>query len=144
MSTATAPKPRSTYFQQHIPFIELLGIQRELAEGGQSRLSLDLRPELQNMYAAFHGGVIMTMLDVAMAGAAVSSRDFEYNVVTVGLSVNFHKPGSGKLVAEAKASPKGKSLCACEALIIDASGEIVAQAIGTFKFRKILHAGEGN
>lgn len=78
MNAAASPAPRSEYFQQSIPFIELLGLKRESAVAGRSRLSLELRPELRNMYAAFHGGVIMTMLDVAMAGAAVSSRNYEY------------------------------------------------------------------
>lgn len=139
-----AVAPRNDYFRLQIPFIELLGLKRESAVAGRSRLSLELRPELRNMYEAFHGGVIMTMLDVAMAGAAVSMRDFEYNVITVGMSTTFLKPGSGTLVAEGRATPQGRSLCACEAVISDGHGDTVAKAIGTFKFRKIMHAGEGN
>lgn len=127
---------RSDYFHRSIPFIELLGINRESAESGHSRLSLDFSPELRNMYDAFHGGVIMTLLDVAMASAAVSSRDFAFNVVTVNMSTNFLKPASGLLVAEGKVMSSGFSLCGCEARILDDRGNLVATAIGTFKFRK--------
>lgn len=144
MNAAASPAPRSEYFQQSIPFIELLGLKRESAVAGRSRLSLELRPELRNMYAAFHGGVIMTMLDVAMAGAAVSSRNYEYNVITVSMSTSFLSPGNGTLVAQGRAMPQGASLCSCEAEIVDVEGRVVAKAIGTFKFRKLMHAGEGN
>ncbi|MFH1872413.1 MAG: PaaI family thioesterase [Pseudomonadota bacterium] len=144
MSAAASPVSRSEYFQQSIPFIELLGLKRESAVAGRSRLTLELRPELRNMYDAFHGGVIMTMLDVAMAGAAVSSRNHEYNVITVAMSTSFLRPGVGTLVAQGRAVPQGASLCACEAEIVDAEGQVVAKAIGTFKFRKLMHAGEGN
>ncbi len=54
---------RSDYVHRSIPLIELLGINRESAESGRSRLSLDLSPELRNMCDAFHGGVIMTLLE---------------------------------------------------------------------------------
>jgi len=133
-----------TYFKMQIPFIELLGIKDEAAIGGRSRLTLELRPELRNMYDAFHGGVIMTMLDVAMVRAAVSSRDFSFNVLTVSMSTSFLKPGIGRLVVEGRVVSSDNSLCSCEAEIVDGAGEVVAKAIGTFKFRKAMHAGEGN
>lgn len=39
---------------------------------------LDARPELGNVIGAVHGGVLVTLLDVAMASAAVSLFDFRY------------------------------------------------------------------
>lgn len=60
------------------------------------------------------------------------------------MSTSFLSPGNGTLVAQGRAMPQGASLCSCEAEIVDVDGRVVAKAIGTFKFRKLMHAGEGN
>ena len=55
-----------------IPFATHLGIQ--LVENGNGRtvLMLEVRPELMNRFEVAHGGVVMTLLDVAMAIATHS------------------------------------------------------------------------
>ena len=60
------------FFGLSVPFLKHLGVKAEMAEGGSSRVSLELRPELLNSFEVSHGGVIMTMLDVAMAVTARS------------------------------------------------------------------------
>jgi acyl-coenzyme A thioesterase PaaI-like protein len=70
-STPLDQAPRTAYPFMPIPFLELLGVRRESAAGGKARLTLQLQPQLRNLYDGFHGGVIMTLLDVAMASAAV-------------------------------------------------------------------------
>jgi uncharacterized protein (TIGR00369 family) len=60
-----------------VPFTRLLGVRREFSEAGRARLVVDARPELQNVIGAMHGGIVATLLDVAMASAAVSKVDFE-------------------------------------------------------------------
>lgn len=125
-----------------IPFPDLLGIKRELAADGVARLSLELQPQLRNLYDGFHGGVIMTLLDVAMASAAVSRSHFHHTVVTVDISVSFVAPASGLVFAEAKAVGGGKSVCFCEGQVTDASGQLVARALGTFKYLKVAKSEE--
>lgn len=120
---------------RHVPFVEHLGIVREHAAGGESRLSLDLRPELLNNHAGGHGGVVTTLLDVAMAHAALSRVDYAREVVTVDLHVAFLRASSGHLVATGRATGGGRSVCFCEARITDATGETTAHAMGTFRYR---------
>jgi uncharacterized protein (TIGR00369 family) len=123
----------STLFSR-VPFNRLLGLQREFCEAGQARMVLETRDELTNNFEATHGGVIMTLLDVAMSSAALSKSDFQRAVVTIDMSTSFVKPGRGRLVAHGTAVGGGRSVCFCEARIEDEAGELVAKAMGTFKY----------
>ena len=117
-----------------VGFNHLLNLRREMASGGASRLVLDTRPDLTNNFHNAHGGVLMSMLDGAMSSAALSSTNFQRAVVTVDMSTQFFKPGRGRLVAHGRASGGGRSVCFCEAHITDDSGDVVARAMGAFKF----------
>jgi uncharacterized protein (TIGR00369 family) len=119
-----------------IPFLKLLGLQQKAAPPGESSLLLpDVREELHNMLAAAHGGVLMTLLDVAMARAAISHPDAPSGtVVTVEMSTRFLKPGVGALSVDGRVLSSGRSLCTCEAHVRDAGGALVASAMGTFKY----------
>lgn len=120
----------------HIPFLKLLGLQQAEAAPGTSRLLLpELREELCNLLPAAHGGVLMTLLDVAMARAATSHpQATSSSVVTVEMSSRFIKPGRGPLTAEGRVLHTGGSLCTTEAHVRNAGGELVASAMGTFKY----------
>lgn len=119
------------------PFLELIGAKRETVANGKTRLSLILQPQLRNRYDGFHGGVIMTLLDVAMAEAAISRSNFQNTVVTVDISVSFLAPASGQLFAEGEATGGGQSICFCDGRVIDANGTLIAKALGTFKYLKL-------
>lgn len=122
----------------HIPFLKLIGLQQDEAPPGESRLRLpDLRDDLCNLLPAAHGGIVMTLLDVAMARAATSAPDApSTGVVTVEMSSRFIRPGRGPLTAEGRVLNAGGSLCSCEAVVRNAQGELVASAQGTFKYWK--------
>jgi uncharacterized protein (TIGR00369 family) len=141
MSSAQAvakPAPRPTTGRdRHVPFIDHLHITREQAEGGVATVSVELRPELLNNHAGGHGGVVMTLLDCAMAHAALSKLDYTKEVVTVDMSVAFLKPATGRLVAVGTATGGGKSICFCEARITNPDGQLAARAMGTFKYHAI-------
>ena len=120
----------------HVPFLKLLGVVQEPAAPGRSRIRLpELRDDLTNLVPAAHGGVVMTLLDVAMARAATSVPDApSTTVVTVEMSSRFVRPARGGLVAEGEVLHAGGSLCTCEARLHDAGGNLVATAMGTFKY----------
>ena len=121
-----------------IPFLRLLGMTQDDAPPGQSRLHLPvLREEHCNLLAAAHGGVVMTLLDVAMARAAISAEAAPTGtVVTVEMSTRFLKPARGALVATGRTISVGRSLCTCEARLHQLDGTHVASAMGTFKYWK--------
>jgi uncharacterized protein (TIGR00369 family) len=119
-----------------IPFLRLLGLQQEEALPGQSQLRLpELREEFCNLLPAAHGGVVMTLLDVAMARAATSLNGAaSSSVVTVEMSTRFVRPARGPLRAAGQVLHAGGSLATCEAHVYDGAGELVASAMGTFKY----------
>lgn len=119
-----------------IPFLKLLGLRADAAPPGRSMIHLPELPiEFCNMLPAAHGGVVMTLLDVAMARAATSLAGAETgSVVTVEMSTRFMRPGRGPLWAAGEVLHAGGSLCTCEAHVHDSSGALLASAMGTFKY----------
>lgn len=119
-----------------IPFLRLIGLTQQASDPGRSRLYLpELRDDLCNLLEAAHGGVLMTLLDVAMARAATSLPNApSRTIVTVEMSTRFLSPGRGPLTAEGRVISTGRSLCTCEAQVSNANGGLVASAMGTFKY----------
>jgi uncharacterized protein (TIGR00369 family) len=131
-----SPRSVGRVFGLKVPFLSLLGVEVEHWERGRSVVSLRLRDELTNSWAFAHGGVVMSLLDVALATAALTTDPGAPGAVTVNLSVNFVGAGSGKLVAEGRLVRSGRSLLFCEGEVRSEGGEVVATAIGTFKVRR--------
>ncbi|HEY8347221.1 MAG TPA: PaaI family thioesterase [Symbiobacteriaceae bacterium] len=124
-----------------IPFSRHLGVQTLVKEPGHVVLALDLRPEHLNSWEAAHGGIIMSLLDMAM-GTSLRATTPEYRgAVTVEMKINFINPGKGRLVAEGRVIHQGRSLSVCEGEVRDGSGQLVAKAMGTFKL--LAPKGEG-
>lgn len=121
---------------RHVPFVHHLGIRRERAEAGEVVLVLELQSHLRNNHGAGHGGVLVTLLDSAMAHAALSRVDYEREVVTVDLHTAFLGAATGqRLTAIGRATGGGRSLCFCEARVEDEAGRVLAQGMGTFRYR---------
>lgn len=120
---------------RHIPFLELISARREAVGKGVAVVALDLRPDLLNNHGGGHGGVVMTLLDSAMANAALGLVDFTREVVTIDMHVGFMRPAEGRLVATGRTTGGGRSVCFCEAELVDGSGAVVAKAMGTFRYR---------
>ena len=118
------------------PFLDLLGVEGTGLAPGTASTVLDQRSELSNMHGAVHGGVIMALLDTTMARAAMAHQGFRLSVVSIGVSVNFLRPGFGRLSTDARVTGGGKSTCFCEGEVKDAEGNLVAKGLGTFKYRK--------
>ncbi len=132
-------------FLSHIPFVELLGLELLACEAGQAEIALTLREELTNSWSVAHGGVTMTLLDVAMAHAARSPNQPKHpeshGVVTVEMKTSFMRAGLGRLHARARVLQRTVSLAFCEGSVFDEQGALVAHATGTFKYLRGLPAG---
>ena len=124
------------FFDRQIPFLELIGARAEHWEKGRAVVSIDVRPELTNSWKFAHGGVVLTLLDVAMGAAARTTDAKGHGIVTVNITVNFLRSCSGLLRAEGRVLRGGRSLVFCESDVKDASGETMAMAIGTFRLKK--------
>ncbi len=126
-------------FGADIPFASHCGIEPiEFAEG-RTRLRAPARPEHVNNLGIVHGGLICTLLDIAMGTAARSAVG--QPVMTLDMQVSFLSPGRGVLVGEGRVVKAGRSVVFCEAEVRNEAGEIVAKASGLFKPTSVRETG---
>jgi uncharacterized protein (TIGR00369 family) len=133
-------------FARHIPFLHLLGAELLRFEEGESEIALTLRDELNNSWQVAHGGVVMTLLDVAMAHATRVPRKADEGpdprgVVTIEMKTTFMRPAQGRVRCTGKLLHRSAALAFCEATLVNEAGERLAHATGTFKFLSGLPAG---
>jgi uncharacterized protein (TIGR00369 family) len=128
-----------------VPFVDHLGFEVVEVGPGRCTLGATVRPELTNRWGVAHGGMLMTLLDVAMARAARSPINPEgppqHGVVTVEMKTSFMRPGAGELRAHGRRLHQTATLAFCEAEVRDLPGRLVAHATGTFKFQRALPVG---
>ncbi|HVL34897.1 MAG TPA: PaaI family thioesterase [Burkholderiales bacterium] len=123
-------------YQKRIPFVAHLRISTEALGEGTARLALPLEPHLANSLGTAHGGVIMSLLDVALCTAARTLHPDSLGVVTIDMSTSFIGGGSGeRLLAEARVLKDTRTMSFVEAEARNADGSLVAKAIATVRVR---------
>lgn len=131
-------------FPVKVPFVESLGIELHGFGDGHAELRVDLDEAHLNAWDVAHGGVVMTMLDVAMAMAARSAQgsgaSIDSGVATVEMKTTFMRPAEHRLRALAKVLHKTATLVFCEASLFDGDDQLCANATGTFKVLRGLKA----
>lgn len=121
-------------YQRRIPFIQLIGISTDALGHGTAKLSLPVEREVTNSLGTVHGGVIMSLLDVALCTAARTLHPESQGVITINLSTSFIGAGSGeRLLAEARVLKDGRSMSFVEGEAKNADGSLVAKAVGTVR-----------
>lgn len=144
-------KPGQLAFPQAIPFVDEIGLELWGYGKGECDLRVDLAARHFNTWQVAHGGVLMTLLDVAMAiaarsgygGEAATSEstpiwDLGPGVATVEMKTSFMRPGEGTLFARGKLLHRAATLAFCEASVHDDTGALCAHATGTFKYMRAL------
>jgi acyl-CoA thioesterase len=128
----TAP----TAFRADIPFLHDLGVEFLAADAGRATVALQLQPRHLNSWNVAHGGVIMTLLDVAMAVAGRSLDPGAGGGVTVEMKTSFAQPAlaDSRLTASGHAFHRSSTLAFCEAEVRDEAGRLIAKSMGTFKY----------
>jgi uncharacterized protein (TIGR00369 family) len=123
-------------YQKRIPFVSHLKILTETLGEGSARLSLPIEPHLTNSIGTVHGGVIMSLLDVALCTAARTLHPDSLGVITIDMSTSFIGGGSGaRLLAEARVLKNGRSMIFVEGEAKNEDGSLVAKAIATVRVR---------
>ncbi|HET7363954.1 MAG TPA: PaaI family thioesterase [Burkholderiales bacterium] len=124
-------------YQKRIPFIQHLRIRTEALGKGTARLSVPIEPHLTNSLGTVHGGVIMSLLDVALCTAARTLHPESVGVITINLSTSFIDAGGGtKLYADARVLKDGRSMSFVEGEAKNEDGALVAKATATVR---VLH-----
>lgn len=114
-------------------FREHVALDIEPDGDGASVVAVEAGEHHLNPHGSVHGGVLATMIDVAM-GTAVATTGGE-SPVTVSLAVTYLEPGrAGRLEARARVRKRGKRLMVVEAEVVQ-DGDVVADALGTFSVK---------
>lgn len=119
------------FFGADIPFARHCGIIAVEGSPDKTQLRLTLDKTHQNHLGTAHGGVVLTLLDIALGSVARLATG--HSVMTVNLQTSFLSPGRGELTAEGRVLQQGRSLVFCEGEVKDAQGVLVAKASGLFK-----------
>jgi len=118
-----------------VPFIEDLGVESLEASNGQGRVVLTLEARHLNSWKVAHGGVLMTLLDVAMAIAGRSLDPDARGGVTVEMKTSFLQPAAAgsRLTATGRAFHRSTTMSFCDGEVRDERDRLIAKAMGTFK-----------
>jgi uncharacterized protein (TIGR00369 family) len=129
-------------FPLRIPFVEHLSLELWAFGEGHAELRVSMTEAHLNSWRVAHGGVLMTMLDVAMAHAARSGNgegaDHGPGVATVEMKTSFLRPAEGSLRATGQLLHKTVTMAFTEGHVFDEAGKLCAHATGTFKFLRAL------
>ncbi len=123
-----------------VPFTHELGFSLEFSEGGESAVSFEPQRKHTNSFAVAHDGVVMTLLDAAMAAAARSLQK-GMGAVTIEMKTSFMRPSPGvgnRLTAKGRVMHRTATLAFAEATLYDADGAACAHATGTFQYVRRL------
>jgi acyl-CoA thioesterase len=126
-------------FRNDIPFIKDLGVEFVSAENGRAVVALDLAPRHLNSWSVAHGGVLMTLLDVAMAVAGRSLDPTAGGGVTLQMTTSFLQPANAgaRLLVSAHAYHRSNAMAFCDGEVRDTEQRLIAKAMGTFKYQKL-------
>ena len=121
-------------YQKRIAFVQHLKIVTDALGKGTATLSLPVEPHLTNSLGTVHGGVITSLLDVALCTAARTLHPESQGVITINLSTSFIGAGNGaRLIAEARVLKDGRSVSFVEGEAKNHDGSLVAKAIATVR-----------
>ena len=110
------------------------------APGGDGVLArATLAAEYQGWRGIAHGGIVMALLDEAMAHAAGFAG---HRGVTANVSVRFRKPVPLEVPIEirGRVTWQRRNVLGVEGHVFDADGNLLARAQGSFVSRGTLHA----
>jgi uncharacterized protein (TIGR00369 family) len=129
-------------FPRRIPFVEELGMELWGFGDGKAEIRVDLTEAHLNSWEVAHGGVLMTLLDVAMAHAARAVHSNEPTtapgVATIEMKTSFMRPAEGELRALGQLMHRTATMAFCEGRVVDGHGALCAHATATFKYLRAL------
>jgi uncharacterized protein (TIGR00369 family) len=119
---------------------ELIGYRLVAWRENYAEVELELGPQHLNGHGIPHGGLIMTLLDSACgyAGVYCAVPGNVRHAVTLSLTTQFvgQARGFGRITAIGRKTGGGRHIYFTSGEIRDADGRLIAQASGTFRYRK--------
>lgn len=135
-----------TATSRHNSFSQELGCQVEQWSDGHGRIALQLQKWHLNAGGIVHGGVIMTLLDMAtsMVGLFCPVKGNRRYSMTVSLTTNFiGQTRTGKLVAIGRRTRAGNKLFFATGEVLTEEGNLIATASAVHRYRSGSEKTEG-
>jgi len=115
------------------PFHSAFGVEVESARRGEVHLAWEARDEHRNLQGLVHGGVLATLVDMAMGLAIRSVVGPARRHVTIEMTVHYLRPATpGRVVAIGSALRVGSQIGFAEGTVVDASERPLVRASGTY------------
>ncbi len=110
-----------------------LGMTVGSPERGRGRAEVEVTSELHNPNGVLHGAVLFAMVDTAMGAATMSVLDPGLACASIEVHLRFLRPvASGQVVAEVAVMRAGRRIVQLDGRVVDAAGDTVAAASGSF------------
>src|SRR5690606_40695681 len=90
-----------------IPFANHCRIERVEVTSQRAVYAVDVVAPLTNSRDTAHGGLLMTLFDIALGQAVLAAAADATSFATVQMNVEFIKPGSGRIRAECRTTHAG-------------------------------------
>jgi uncharacterized protein (TIGR00369 family) len=115
------------------PFHAAFGVTVDHATSGEVRLGWEAQPEHRNLQGLVHGGVLATLVDIAMGLAVRSVVGPSRRHVTIDLNVHYLRPTApGRVTAIGTTLRVGSQIAFAEGTVVDAAGRTLVRASGTY------------
>jgi len=114
------------------PVAELIGIEIERAEGGETLMSMVAEERHSNPMGTLHGGILCDLADAAMGMAYYSTLAEGETFTTLEMKINFLRPfWTGRLIARGRVVSRGRTVGMAECEVVDDKGRLIAKATST-------------
>lgn len=115
-----------------IPFRESLGISAETSGDGISEIVLEVGTQHMNAAKVAHGGLIATLLDIAMGTALRSLASEPSYAITIDMQIQYLAPARGRIFTRGRVLRHGARIHFTEADVRSENGDLLATARGTY------------
>lgn len=120
------------------PVAQALGIEVVAADPGKVRFSMPAHAFLMNHLGFLAGGIVSTVMDVALGCAVLSAVQPDQDIVSVDLKVEFLRPvtaAGAEVVVDAEVVHLGRNRALAECRAMDGAGKLVAVGSGNCLIR---------
>ena len=115
------------------PFAKLLGVEVVRSDDAGVELALDATVDHERDGGILHGGVMMSLLDMAMAGTVARTLAPDERTASVSITTDFLRAGTrGRLIARGVLVRRGRTMAFPTGEIVDGEGRLLARATGVW------------
>lgn len=109
------------------PFFKHMSMKVTELGVGYSVVTAEIRKTHMNPFGGLHGGVYASLIDTAAYWSVYCDVAEENGLVSIDLKVDFLAPiVDGEVVIRGRRIKSGKTLCLCEATLLDGNGKVAA------------------